>query len=118
MAEFGLVDTSIFSFAENAIITESASGAYWPIFLEWQAKGWPEGVFMVPDNPLIEEIAGNKISIFDATQLPAVFDDFDEEDFGSVGHAIEARTSQYDDDDEEDEDEDEDEEDEGHDLDF
>lgn len=100
MAEFGLVDVSIFSFAENAIITESASGSYWPIFLEWQAKDWPEGVFMVPDNPLIEEIAGNKISIFDATQLPAVFDDFDEEDFGSVGHAIEARTSQYDDDDE------------------
>ena len=102
MAEFGLVDSSIFSFTEAAIVTESACGAYWPIFLEWQAKGWPEGRSLKPENALIEELAGSKISIFDAMQLPAVFDDFDEEDFASVGHAIEARTSQYDDDDDDD----------------
>ena len=114
MAEFGLVDASIFPFTEATIVTESACGAYWPIFLEWQAKGWPEAGSLIPDNALIEELAASKISIFDATQLPAVFDDFEEDDFGSVGHAIEARTSQYDDDDEEDEDEAN----EGDDLDF
>ena len=106
MVEFGLVDGAIFEFAEAAIVSESACGPFWPVFLEWQSKGWPDGIFLVPANALVEEIAGSGISIFDASQLPAVFDDFEEEDFGSVGHAIEARTSQYDEDEDEDEDED------------
>ena len=103
MVEFGLVDGAIFQFAEAAIVTESACGPYWPVFLEWQSKDWPAGQSLVPANALVEEIAGSKTSIFDASQLPAVFDHLEAENFGSVGHAIEARTSQYDDDEDEDE---------------
>lgn len=91
-----LVDQAIFGATEKVIMGESASGPYWPVFLEWRVRHWPEEVFPVPNNVLVEELAAQNISIFDAGQLPRVFKDLDEDDFGEVDHAIEERSS-YDD---------------------
>ncbi|SBV32284.1 protein of unknown function [uncultured Sphingopyxis sp.] len=85
---------------------ESASGPYWPVFLEWRVRDWPEGVFLLPDNDLIEELIEQSISIFDAGKLPSVFRDVDENDFGEVDHAIEQRSSYDGDWDDEEEEED------------
>jgi hypothetical protein len=104
-AHAGLVDRAIFGATENVIMGESASGPYWPVFLEWRVRDWPEGVFLVANNALIEELAEHSISIFDADQLPSVFRDVDEHDFGEVEHAIEQRSS-YDWEEEEEEDDD------------
>lgn len=101
MVEFELVDAGIFPITMATISTESACGPYWPVFLEWRVRNWPEAGSLVTDNALIDELVANNISIFDAVQLPSVFDDYEEKDFGAVGHAIEARTSQYDDGDDE-----------------
>lgn len=103
----GFVDRAIFDATENVIMGESASGPYWPVFLEWRVRDWPEGVFLLPDNDLIEELIEQNISIFDAGQLPSVFRDVDENDFGEVDHAIEQRSSydgDWDDEEEEDDD--------------
>ncbi|WP_207094841.1 hypothetical protein [Novosphingobium sp. PY1] len=45
-AHAGLVDQAIFNATENVIIGENASGPYWPVFLEWRVRDWPEGVFL------------------------------------------------------------------------
>ena len=102
-AHAGLVDQAIFDATENVILGENATGPYWPVFLEWRVRNWPEGVFLTPNNALVEELAEQSISIFDADQLPSVFRNVDEHDFGGVDHAIEQRSS-YDWDDEEEED--------------
>jgi Reverse transcriptase (RNA-dependent DNA polymerase) len=107
-AQIGLVDQAIFGDTENLIMAEDASGPYWPLFLEWRVRDWPEGTFLVPRNALIEELIGQNISIFDATQLPSVFRDLAEDDFGEVEHAIEQRSS-YDDEGDDDEEEEADE---------
>lgn len=103
LAQANLVGNAIFAFAAAAIITESASGPYWPLFLEWRAKHWPDGQFLLPANALVEELAAAGISLFDPTRLPSVFRDLEVDDFGGVDHAIEKRSSQYDDDDDDDE---------------
>lgn len=108
MSQYGLIDDKAFDTAIAVLDAESANGTYWPLFLEWKSKGWPEEQNLVLQNELVEELASKGIEIFDAAKLPSVFDDFDEDDFATVGHAIEARISQYDDDEDEDEDEDED----------
>lgn len=101
MCQFGLVDDSIFAVAKTALNSETACGPLWPLFLEWKSNGWPEADRLDLANDLIDEMAASGLSIFDASKLPAVFDDFDEEEFSTVGQAIEARISQYDDDEEE-----------------
>jgi len=104
-AQIGLVDQAIFGETENLIIAEDASGPYWPLFLEWRVRDWPEGIFLLPRNALIEELIGQNISIFDDTRLPSVFRDLDENEFGEVEHAIEARSGYDDEGDDDDEDE-------------
>lgn len=106
-AHAGLVDRPIFDATKNVIVGEKASGPYWPVFLEWRSRKWPEGADLVPDNALVDELAAQSISIFDAGRLPSVFRDLDEEDFADVHHAIE-ESSSYDGDGQEDEDEDDD----------
>lgn len=107
-AHAGLVDQVIFDATENLIMGEDASGPYWPVFLEWRTREWPAGIFLVPNNALVEELAAQNISIFDDGRLPSVFRDLDEDDFGEVDHAIEHRSSYDGDDDEEDDDEEDD----------
>ena len=100
-AQIGLVDQEIFEATENLIAVENASGPYWPVFLEWRVRNWPEGIFLLPRNALIEELIGQNISIFDATRLPSVFRNLDEDHFGEVDHAIEMRSGYDDEGDEE-----------------
>lgn len=107
-AHAGLIDQAIFGATENVIMGEGASGPYWPVFLEWRVRHWPEGVFLLPNNALVEELAAQNISIFDAGRLPSVFKDLNEDDFGEVDHAIEERSSYDGDGEDDDEDEDDD----------
>lgn len=53
---------------------------------------------MAINNELIEDLAQQGITLFAPNKLPSVFQDLDEDDFGSVAFAIEERASQYDED--------------------
>lgn len=96
-----LVDASVFADAEARINTENDNGRFWPVFLEWKTKNWPEHQRIALTNPLIQDLRESGAYIYDRTILPAVFRDIDENDFGTISFAIESRSSLYDDEDEE-----------------
>ncbi len=96
---------AVFETAGEIVANENASGPYWPLLLEWRSRQWAGSANLIIDNDLIENLARQGIALFEPNRLPSVFQDLDENDFGSVAFAIEERSSQYDDNDEEDEDE-------------
>jgi hypothetical protein len=103
-ADSGMTDKAIFDTAVETMADESGSGGHWPLLLEWKIRKWPQHDQLNIKNALINDIATSGISIFDENRLPAVFDDFDENEFAKVSHAIEKRSSQYDDEDDEEDD--------------
>jgi hypothetical protein len=105
--DLGLVDQQAFDVVRAVIETETASGPYWPLLLEWHSRQWTGYSRLKLANEVVSALSARGITIFERGRLPSVFEDVDEDDFGGVTSAIEARPSQYDDDGEEDEDEDE-----------
>jgi hypothetical protein len=99
-----LVAPVVFETAAEIVANETASGPYWPLLLEWRSRQWPGSANLTLGNELIEDLAQQGITLFAPNRLPSVFQDLDEDDFGSVAFAIEERSSQYDDNDEEEED--------------
>lgn len=96
-----LVRAAALTEARTLIAGESSSGPYWPLILEWRSQRWAGWQRLQNDNALISNLAAARVSIFNASRLPSVFDDIDELDFGAVSYAIEERSSQYEDDAEE-----------------
>lgn len=104
--ELNLVDTVVFERAQAVVSLESATGSYWPLLMEWVSRRWPRYRRLTVDQDQIQQMAENRVVIFNPEQLPLVFEDVDEADFRLVLKAIERRVSQYDDDVDEDEDDD------------
>jgi hypothetical protein len=101
-----LVAPAVFEAAAEIVTNETASGPYWPLLLEWRSRRWAGSANLTLGNELIEDLAQQGITLFAPNRLPSVFQDLDENDFGSVAFAIEERSSQYDDDNDEEEDDD------------
>ncbi|MBF0247273.1 MAG: RNA-directed DNA polymerase [Alphaproteobacteria bacterium] len=104
--ELNLVNKSIFKQVLERFSNESAKGHFWPIILEWKSRQWTDHNKIQIDDDIIKGMSSKTVTLFDSSQLPAVFDNFDEADFGDVSQAIEARVSQYDDDTDDDNDDD------------
>lgn len=100
--EQGLVPPAVFDTAAEIVANENASGPYWPLLLEWRSRQWAGSANLIIGNDLIENLAQQGIALFEPNRLPSVFQDLDENDFGTVAFAIEERSSQYDDDEDED----------------
>jgi len=96
--ELNLVDANIFTRAREILSLENAAGPYWPILMEWVTRQWPKFRQLTIEHDLIAKMSAQDVVIFDAEQLPPVFRDVDEADFGSVEEAIERRISYYEDD--------------------
>jgi hypothetical protein len=95
--EPGLVDAAVFADAEVRINTESDSGRFWPVFLEWKTKRWRGHGRITLSDSVIQALYGSRAYVYDRAILPAVFRDIDENDFGTISFAIETRSSMYDD---------------------
>jgi len=92
-----LVKPAVFTAARDIVSNESGSGPYWPLLMEWQSRKWRGSSTLNVRNDLIEDLARNGVTLFEASRLPTVFQDHNREDFESVEFAIEERSSQYDD---------------------
>lgn len=104
--EQDLVAPAVFQTAAEIVSNETASGPYWPLLLEWRSRQWAGSANLTIGNDLIDDIAQQGIALFEPNRLPSVFQDLDENEFGSVTFAIEERSSQYDEDDDDLKDED------------
>ncbi|WP_374654818.1 RNA-directed DNA polymerase [Dongia sp.] len=98
----GLVKKAAFETAAELLSLESATGAYWPLMLEWVSRKWPSIENIQIDQQLIEGMAKSNVVIFEPQNLPVVFENIDEKQFNTVAEAIERRISMYDDDEEDD----------------
>lgn len=96
--EQALVAPEVFEAATEIVANETGSGPYWPLLLEWRSRQWVGSENLAINNELIEDLAQQGITLFAPNKLPSVFQDLDEDDFGSVAFAIEERASQYDED--------------------
>ncbi len=98
----GLVEDEIFETARARLDGETASGRFWPVFLEWTSREWPGHAALNLGNDIIERLAAENVTIYDAARVPLVFRDVDQDHFKQVGRAIERRSSMYQDEDDED----------------
>jgi len=73
----------------------------WPVIMEWKSRNWQKSQKLTVENEIIDNLSRDKVVIFWPERLPPVFRDIDDEDFGSVSHAIESLTGSYDYDEEE-----------------
>lgn len=89
----GLVGGSVITDAGTRLNTETDSGRYWPVFLEWKTKRWTGHRRIYLSNPTITALHGSGAYIYDPTILPVVFHDIEEGAFGQVSFAIERRSS-------------------------
>ncbi|MEE4208076.1 MAG: hypothetical protein V2I43_02265, partial [Parvularcula sp.] len=96
----GLVDEDIFATARARLDVETASGRYWPVFLEWVSRSWPGHGELDPRNDVIVRLAAEHVTVYDPERVPLVFRDVDQDHFNQVARAIERRSSMYDDADE------------------
>ena len=103
-ADLLLVGLGAFGVAAERLRSETARGPLWPVILEWHARGWPERAAITIDQDTIADMAREEVTIFDPAAWPVVFRDVEETAFGTVGRAIEPRSSLYDDDEIEEED--------------
>ena len=94
-AELGLVDASVYSTALDRLDGETDDGPFWPVFLEWKVRQWPEHRRIVLSNSTIEDLVDNAVSIYNPDHRPVVFDDVDDADLGDVPAAIEEGSSVY-----------------------
>jgi hypothetical protein len=97
-----LVGRAAFDVARDRLSSETARGPLWPVILEWHARGWPERAAVTLDHETIADMAREEVTIFNSAAWPVVFRDVEETAFGTVGRAIEPRSSLYDDEHEED----------------
>ena len=97
-AAAGLVGGNIFAEAFARLDTETDNGPLWPVFLEWKARRWQRHQRVRLSNDVIKELSANRCYIYNPDNRLVVFRDVEEEKFGDVEFAIEARTSMYDDD--------------------
>lgn len=96
----GLAPDSIFQESKIRLDTETDSGRYWPVFLEWKTKQWKGHKKINLNNAVISQLSNFGAQIYDADILPAVFRESNTEDFSDVECAIESHSSIYDDEDE------------------
>lgn len=94
----GLVDIVALDTASERLQNEDAKGPLWPVILEWHARGWPNHEAIAINQDTIAGMADQEVTIFDPSAWPVVFKDVEETAFGTVGRAIEPRSSLYDDD--------------------
>ena len=94
----GSTKTSVLTSARARLRLESANGPLWPLMLEWKSRKWRGHGAIQANNPIIARLVESGALIFDATRLPGVFKDIDEEDFETVDKAIEDRPTMYDED--------------------
>ena len=104
-ANSGLTDRAIFTEALARLDTETDAGRFWPVFLEWKTRQWPQHGRLSLTNATIQGLSASGAYIYDPTTLPAVFRNIAEGEFAEVAFAIERRLSMYDDEDEEEVDE-------------
>ncbi|MDO8291082.1 MAG: RNA-directed DNA polymerase [Parvibaculum sp.] len=92
-----------FDHAANLLSSETANGAYWPVFLEWLARDWRRSgeIRALAANPIILEMADGGTTIFEQGRLPPVFEGVSPDDYRNVLRAIERNVSYYDGDDDE-----------------
>ena len=101
-----LVSASLLQNAQQRLKTETDSGRYWPVFLEWNTKQWSKHQSVRLKNDVIQKLSDFDAHIYDPGTLPAVFRESKTDDYSDVECAIESRSSIYDNEDEvEDEDE-------------
>jgi hypothetical protein len=93
-----LVDVAAVTAGAERLQGEDAKGPLWPVILEWHARGWPNHETIAISQDTIVAMAEHGVTIFDASAWPVVFRDIEETAFGTVGRAIEPRSSLYDDD--------------------
>ncbi len=93
-----LVSTDVFDTALTRLDGENGCGRYWPVFLEWVSRGWPEVDRLSLDNDVIVSLAAKEVTIYDPERVPLVFRDYDQDRFQQVERAIESRSSMYEDD--------------------
>ena len=101
--ELKLVKSSIFKISLERLNTETDTGRYWPVFLEWKSKQWPGYQQVSLANAMIEDLSNNGVYIYDLDIHPVVFRNVAEGNFKKIKFAIESRSSIYDDEDEDDE---------------
>lgn len=97
-ADLRLIGAGAFDVARDRLRSETARGPLWPVILEWHARGWPDRAAVTIDQEVIAHMAREEVTIFDPAVRPIVFRDVEETAFGTVGRAIEPRSSLYDDD--------------------
>ncbi|WP_262047911.1 hypothetical protein [Bradyrhizobium sp. Bra78] len=92
-------DRAVLDAAFEVISADSATGAMWPVFLEWASTGWykNEQINELVNNDVIKELIGLHAYVFDADRLTRVFKDVEPSKFGDITNAIETRISSYDD---------------------
>lgn len=92
-------DNAVLDAAFEVISADSATGAMWPVFLEWSATGWHRNaeVSALVNNDVVKEMIGRAAYIFDSERLTRVFKGVETSKFSDITHAIEARISSYDD---------------------
>jgi len=99
LSEMTLTDEVVFTHAAEVLASEEATGAYWPVILEWKSRGWKGGEALDATNELIESMAEQEVTIYERESVPKVFQGVDIAKFTSILQAIEHKVSAYDDDD-------------------
>ena len=94
-AELGLVDASVYSAALDRLDGETDDGPFWPVFLEWKVRQWPEHRKIRLSNSTVEDLVNNAVSIYNPNNRPVVFNDVDDAELGDVPAAIEQGSSVY-----------------------
>ena len=85
----GLVDKEAFGLMSSRLDTESDDGKFWPLFLEWNAKRWPEQAKVGLGNQTIRQLIDFGASIYDPDIPPVVFRKLSKEKFSEAECAIE-----------------------------
>ena len=98
----GLLDEEAFENAAVRLETETDAGRFWPVFLEWETMQWPRDKGIDVTSNTIEGLSAHGANLYNASALPAVFHEIEEEDFGEVAFAIENRSRMYEEEEEDD----------------
>ena len=98
----GLLDVKVFENAAVRLETETDSGRFWPVFLEWKILQWPRHEGIEITNNTIAGLSAYGANLYNYAALPAVFHDVEEEEFGGVAFAIENRSRMYEEEEEDD----------------
>lgn len=101
-AEADLADVAVFPIALERMELEDATGSFWPVVLEWHTKGWVDQDQITINDDLTSELIGAGCTIFNMAALPSVFEEYEEADFDNIAHALDRRSSSYDDDEDDD----------------